>query len=309
MPKKKAETAKTPRKAPPRLAKRSVTEAPPPEAVEIAKRLQKKPGVVCVTWGARRTRGRWFRGLCLSVHVKKKLPASRLGKRCLPKEVDGIRIDVIEVGTPEHHSLSVQSPIDAGALGISTATVMAKKGADAVALLSGHGTSSAGSVAAGTNGESFVGTVAGGAFGSGLSVDWAFATFGGEAQSTSTRHPAANATAPLPLAVTAWPGDKLRQFSVSRGKIVEGILQGTVMGEVVLEGETYTSLLSIVSTKSGGAFSVPGDSGSLIVDGDGRAVAAVVGGKTELNVFYAYDLRRLASAMSPSKYSLFFEDP
>ena len=90
--------------------------------------------------------------------------------------------------------------------------------------------------------------------------------------------------------------------------MVEGIFQGTVVGQIQLEDEVYTSLLSIAATSSGTAFSVPGESGSLIVDTQRRAVGAVVGGRPDKQIFYAYAIQRLAGVISPAKFRLFFKE-
>ena len=86
------------------------TAGPPARVAEIAKELRSMEGVRCVVWGARCTGGRWFRKPCLSVHVKKKLPKARLGKRLLPKSIDGIRIDVIEVAARIYRRTAAPRP-------------------------------------------------------------------------------------------------------------------------------------------------------------------------------------------------------
>lgn len=289
------------RKAGSRKAKPRSVQAPPPLALEAARELRQFPGVVCVVWGQRKTGPKWFREPCLSVHVAKK--KKRVAKdQMLPRELHGFRVDVLEVGAPKPH-LSVRDRVTAGALGASTATVLAPSGANVFALTSGHGTLNASELEL----DSFSGTLLGGRFGDSLSVDWALAKFAGAANELDGVHPATGTQAPLRLAADLPLGQKVRHFSRKRDGLVAGVLQGTVLGEVTLGDDTYTSLLSIVSGASGEPFSVPGDSGSLVVDEDGLALGAIVGGKAALHVFYAYDLSRLEGSLSPARFSLFFE--
>jgi len=289
---------------------RAALPPPPPAVFRIAAQLRDLRGVVCVVWGARKTKNRWFKEPCISVHVKKKRLRHRLKDQLLPPTIDGYRLDVLEVGVPKPHGLGVRSRIDAGPLGVSTATAVAAKGADALALLSGHGALNAanGQIQLIASDDSFPGEVVDGAFGGGLSLDWALANFPGGAGAADATHPLVDASAPIPLANGLVPGEMLEQYSEERGLFVDGILQGTVLGQVSLGPDIYTSLLSIVSRVGGEPFSVPGDSGSLVVDADRRAVGAIVGGKSELHVFYAYDLARLRGALPLSRYRLFFED-
>lgn len=304
---------------------RSVLEAPPTRVVAIAKELQTLTDVVCVVWGSRKTGKRWFHGdRCLSVHVRKKKPKTdytgeplpdtlaglraldlrKVRKRPLPKKIEGYRVDVLEVGKPKHHSLSVKGRLDAGNLGISTPTVVGTKGADAMALVSGHAARDASNVRL----CGFDGGVLSGKFGQGLSVDWALVSFAGAAKNAETNHPAAGTSSPLGLSAALASGAKLTQFSGERGAEVKGILQGVVPSNIHFGGAVYSSLLSILRTSTGPPFSVEGDSGSLIVDEDGLAVAAVVGGDESADTFYAYDLRGLRAELSAANFARFFKD-
>ena len=285
----------------PRKRKLSAGQAPPPLALKAAAELCQRPGVVCVTWGLRKTGRKWFREPCLSVHVAKK--KSRLARdEMLPRELHGFRVDVLEVGAPKPH-VSVRDRVTAGALGASTVTVLAASGSNVLAVTSGHGTLNASELKL----DTLSGTVLAGGFGELLSVDWALAKFPGAAGELDSVHPATGTEAPLRLASELPLGQKVRHFSRKRDSLITGVLQGTVLGEVTLGDDTYTSLVSIVSGASGEPFSVPGDSGSLVVDEDKLAVGAIVGGKAALHVFYAYDLSRLEGSLSSARFSLFFE--
>jgi hypothetical protein len=280
---------------------------------------------VCVVWGSRKRGERWFHDdPCLSVHVNKKGPKSKykgaplpdtlaglralgttkLGTRAFPKAIEGFRIDVLAVGSPKHHSLSAAGRLDTGALGISTPTVVTTSGGDALALVSGHAARDATKVRLG----GFKGSVLQGNFGGGLSVDWALVSFRAAAANTEPSHPATGTNAPLRLARSSAGGASLRHFSRERGVMVDGILQGVVPTNIDFGGAVYSSLLSILRPANGDAFSVEGDSGSLIVDEQGRAVAAVVGGDVNTGTFYAYDLRGLTAELSTVDFARFFKD-
>jgi hypothetical protein len=289
----------------------SLDPAVPPRVLVIAEELRKRPGVVCVVWGSRKKGKRWYhREACISVHVNKKRDPDRLGKQLLPQTIDGYRVDVVEVGKPKLQALGVRHRVDAGALGRSTATLFATRGADAVALLSGHGTLSGANtrVQVSGGGDTIDGSVGPGDFGKGLSVDFAFATFPRAASNIDTSHPELDGSAPFRLTSGPAPGDRVRLFSTKRGMPVSGVFQGTVLGSVELAGESYTSLFSIASRAGQEPFSVVGDSGSLVVDEEGNAAGAIVGGRPDLAVSYAYDLRRLSSALSAARFALFFEE-
>lgn len=62
-------------------------------------RLMAYPNVVGVGIGRRHRQGKTTNELCLVVMVKRKLPASKLPTEdILPRELDGVGIDVIETG-------------------------------------------------------------------------------------------------------------------------------------------------------------------------------------------------------------------
>jgi hypothetical protein len=282
----------------------------PNKVVKIAEELRQLPGVVCVVWGSRKTGKRWIHEPCISVHVKKKLDPDRLGKRKLPKKIAGYRVDVIEAGAPRPHSLSVRDPVDGGNLGSSTATALAVSGNAVAALLSGHATLNAAGreVTIDADGQTFTGKVVNGGFGGGLSADWAFATFSGAAASLDPSHPATNDSSPIAFTRDLSIGDPIQHFSLERGRLVQGFFQGHVIGNVKLGNDVYTSLLSIIPKASAVPFSVPGDSGSLVVDDTLQAVGALIGGKAGVNVFYAYDLTALESMLTAARFGLFFEE-
>jgi hypothetical protein len=277
----------------------------PPAASELAARLCQLQGVVCAVWGSRRKSGRWRHDQkCLSIHVVKKLTErqAKASGRMLEPVIDGIRIDVLQVGKTTAHSLDVKARLNAGPLGLSTPTALARRGKNAVALLSGHGALDTEQVTIG----GFSGDVTGGRFGGGASVDFALADFIGAGASVVTKHPVTDEPTPIPLASDLDSGDRVMQFSGKRGRSFVGILQGPIDGNVKIGGHLFTGLLSIAPATSA-SFSVDGDSGSLVVDEAGRAVGAVVGRASE-SVYYAYDVARLASILSKSTFELFFKE-
>jgi hypothetical protein len=297
--------------------------APPPaRAIAIAVELQTLHGVVCVGWGSRKTGKRvYHKTPCLSVHVGRKgektgrtLPDTLEGlrqldlrkarNRPLPRFIDGFRIDVLHAGRPKLHSLAATERLRAGSFGTSTPTIVTKDGEDALALVSGHGVLNASTVRLG----GVDGSVIRGDFGGGLSVDWALVRFRGAAADVDGTHPAADDRAPLRLGSGLANGARVEQFSGQRGIPVQGILQGIVPTNINFNGSIYSSLLSILRLKNGPSFSVDGDSGSLIVDEQGNAVAAVVGGDIRADTFYAYDLRGLEGELSAAELRFFFRN-
>jgi hypothetical protein len=295
------------------VAKRKAADGPrttapiPDHARKIAAELQQIPGVVCVVWGSRRKSNRWRHDhKCLSAHVERKLAPAKLRKaQLLPKKIDGIWIDVLEVGTPKLHVLSADGRLDSGG-SLSTPTLFARRGADALALVSGHATAEADEVDVSTPEGSFSGQVELRKFAAGASVDFALVKFVGAAAATNTRHPAAEKSTAITLASRLESGDRLRHFSGKRGRSFTGIYQGVVAGNVRIDGHLYTELLSIAPATSA-PFSVAGDSGSLVVDEKGRAVGGVVG-EASASVFYAYEVARLASLLPQSTFGLFFKE-
>lgn len=60
------------------------------------------PNVVGVAEGIRTRRGKPTGDRCLVVYVSRKLPKSKLGaSELLPREIDGVPVDVVEVGKVE----------------------------------------------------------------------------------------------------------------------------------------------------------------------------------------------------------------
>lgn len=286
----------------------------PQTAVDAARELRAFPGVVCVVWGSRKTSGRWYKKPCLSVHVVKKHPRTNLGRRLLPKELNGHRIDVLEVGRPKLHVLDVSALVKAvPGSRKSTITALALDGDDAIALLSGHGVLGASSVTITDGSEAIASGIEAGFAGEGSSVDWALGRCEGGGQEVDTRHRAAGCEPPFPFADGDFPNDTpVMHYSTRRGGLVYGKLQGEVIQEVTIGGSLYTQLLAVRPT-DGMPFSMERDSGSLVVRKDDRvAVGAIVAGPNDSNpaaaVYptYIYDVRRLASAMGSTDFDRFF---
>lgn len=61
--------------------------------------LLKLPGVIGVGVGMRQRGGQWTDEVCIVVSVQNKLPADALDpKEIVPHELDGVPVDVLEVG-------------------------------------------------------------------------------------------------------------------------------------------------------------------------------------------------------------------
>ena len=64
--------------------------------------LMRYPNVIGVSEGIRMKRGKPTGEPCLVVYVKRKVPRARLGKgEVLPRKIDGVPVDVVEVGAVE----------------------------------------------------------------------------------------------------------------------------------------------------------------------------------------------------------------
>jgi hypothetical protein len=79
---------------------------PDAEAAEVRARheaeLMRYPNVVGVADGIASRRGESTGEQCIVVYVSTKVPASELAAEAmLPREVDGVRVDVVEVGRIE----------------------------------------------------------------------------------------------------------------------------------------------------------------------------------------------------------------
>ena len=61
--------------------------------------LMRYPNVIGVAEGVRMRRGKPTGEVCLVVYVERKVPRSKLSEdEILPSEIDGVRVDVVEVG-------------------------------------------------------------------------------------------------------------------------------------------------------------------------------------------------------------------
>lgn len=109
---------------------------------QAARSLATSLDVCGVYWGVRRKDGEWRDEPCLSVQVHKKHPRQRLPlSRMLPRKLDGVPVDVVEVGVIGAASLSHDDPVDAPGHRPSTITCLLRTGhGGCLALVSGHGT-------------------------------------------------------------------------------------------------------------------------------------------------------------------------
>jgi hypothetical protein len=265
--------------------------------------LAKRPGVVCVGWGKRHTKGRWYREPCLSVHVKEKIEPDELGRRKFRKTLHGHRVDVIEVGEPVAHQLDVASLLAAPGIGeFSTVTALTVDGNDGFALTSGHAVAGTNEVTLRDGATTIRGVVEDQAVGTGA-VDWGIVRFANAAAEIDVEHRAVARSCPLPATVDVAQGTAVQHYSARRSGLVGGEVQSVVLTSIEIGGILYTDLLAIMPT-DGVSFSVPRDSGSLVVqESDGLAVGAIVGGpkendpKAASKVSYVYELSRLPKSV------------
>jgi hypothetical protein len=121
-------------------------------------------------------------------------------------------------------------------------------------------------------------------------------------------HPALGTAGPFPVRVAECiPGTKVFQWSWVRGTLIGGLVPSPAYASVSLllddgTSQPYERLLAVRA--KGADFSEPGDSGSLVVDDDYRAVGLLVGVSNDRLTAYVLPVGRLHGALAG--YSSFF---
>lgn len=302
-----------------------------PEAVaQAAAKLARLPGVRGVFWGQRSVGGEWLDEWALCVHVERKVaPEALLEAERIPAEVDGFATDVLEVGAARALSLDhTYAALDGGALARqSTITAVAQdEEGETYVLLSGHGTLPArtGRIVHSFNadggapyavplrasgGGQFACTLLTGALGDGRPVDYALARLEpGEAGDAF--HHAAEGEAPFPLrGRSLQAASELRHYSVGRGGEIVARVRGVSVTPVEFDladgtSASYTEVL-VVDHAAGARFSVAGDSGSMVVDGNREVVGTVLGASLSRPVSYVLQAEALRGRLG-LVFHLFF---
>lgn len=266
----------------------------PPSFAAISRRLMRRKGVVGVFWGvADPGKG----GRCrIRVHVERKIPDDELTPaQAIRSSIDGIRTRVVQVGTPRAQVLTCKEIVRNGSdARVSTQTALIRKNDDEwYALLCGHGTlpiRGGGLVTDFPNsdhgpsvqlhdvssGTSFQAKVIAGRL-TGIQ-DW-----------TIARADVPDGPIDLTSPVTGTYRPSLRTSMLARDEPVRhyscldrASRRGTVAGygRVLLRIDNgmqylYTSTFEVFGQS--GAFSRDGDSGSLVVDANGRAIGILLG--------------------------------
>ncbi|MEM9455269.1 MAG: hypothetical protein AAGF11_13895 [Myxococcota bacterium] len=304
---------------------------------DAARDLLDHPDVVGVMWGDRSKRGRWIDEPCVSVHVLRKQHRSHVApERRLPRTLMGHRVDVVDVGRPRAHWLGHTDEVTARGLPgaeprRSTATLYFTDDDGLIhGLLCGHGVlpmrgrrilraydiggRGRRGAGRGRNSRARVQVVDDRAgFYSGhllrgrcdADEDWALASFPlGKRDDLDAHHLAAGALPPIPRrrgslvrGAKVWHYSRIRGRHKRFGGIVRQV--GLAGVNLLLPDDTdnrYVRVLS-VSGGQGKDFSVPGDSGSLVVDDRGRAVGTVIGGSADGKLSYVLGLQRIESVL------------
>lgn len=285
--------------APP--ARRRVFLSEPPDAARVERALSVLmaiPGVLSAFLGAPSKRGRrYLRGYALCVRVARKGEAVA-GEAYvpIPAEVEGIPTDVEAIGLPSTHALCagqpagvrVNDPADRRTPGTLTAVTF-----EGEALLSGHASlpfRHGAILRAYDGGPSPV--LVGDAFGElsggrlGPREDWARARLVAVVEAV---HPLVGVVPPFSCA-QAIQGTVLRHLSrragACRGRVTS--MGPNVPMPLRLPDGSSNVYAGVYEVEPLGApsFSAPGDSGSLVFDGLGRAVGVVVGGSDQQHRSY-----------------------
>jgi hypothetical protein len=293
--------------------------------------LQGIPGVVGVFWGQRKRGERWTREPCLCVHVQWKRPRSQIpADELFPKQLNGFPIDVLDVGQPLLFSadrvLDHTDEIMAPGLGNprnGTITALAYTPAGTMALLSGHvalpleqGTILRDFQTAGQPGlvrfidpvaTDIPGYVQRGQFSNGRAVDWALVSIPDiDYSELMTKHYAAGTGTPLPVCTTPLEAEALvYHYSrlQPRRRLFRGRIRQVTVGELGFTAPdgtqaTYSEVI-VISSPAEHPFSLPGDSGSLVVDGNERVIGSVIGGTQDGTTSYVAPIQALLPCLGP----------
>lgn len=259
------------------------------------------PGVVCVCVGAPRRKGRWHNNdVALCVHVQKKRPLGELDvPERLEEQFPNIPLDILEVGTPKAHYLDAKDMVKASGGRSGAITCLTAYEGTVYALLSGHvvlpyaGHAIRRDYSGGcrvdfhdAGGAYYTGVVVAGHLGEGRAMDYALVKVDTPAVGIADLHHVATRGYPPHRIRSSFPAvnAELTQYSPLSGRRrpFVGRRRQQSISTIQLELPdgtlgTYDDTIVVDSTSSG-AFSRPGDSGSLVVDTEKRVVGTVLGG-------------------------------
>jgi hypothetical protein len=294
-----------------------------------ASELRRFPGVAAVAWGQPRRAGVWDARPALVAHVQAKCDPARKSD-WIPPAIDGYATDVLEVGRSVtvsgvfDHSDRVLAATSAGRTRISTPTLLQRAGDRFMALVSGHGTLPllAGAFATPSGDPvrlddpsfgSLDGALVRGAIGRGL--DFALAEFASADADIWTGWHLVAGPPPITRRATALsPGERLYHYSILNGRRtrIAGTYRQDVLDDVELEDAfaglvNLGALLFVESFDVHWPFALPGDSGSLVVDAQGRAVGVIVGSTADRRFAYVMTFGNLGLVLSAEELGWFLQ--
>ena len=303
----------------------------PPEARQLAAELAGRPGVTGCFWGSRRRRGVWQSENVLSVHVRRK--SSRADGQ-IPESRYGISTDVIAVGSVSLHAMIDTADFvratSASDRRRSAVSALGLDGDRIVALLSGHGTlRTAGSGfqsgpwpaddapwvkvvdedSTARLAELVDGVVA-------PDLDFALAELPNlDPDEVLLGHTLASSPI-VARSASMVQNERLVHFSPMRGRSMAGRYVQTQLltaegGLTATDGESEVVLRDVLVVRpiaGEPAFSVAGDSGSLVFDADRRAVGVVVAGTEAGDLSYVLPLNQTFEDRLGKNFQCFFEN-
>jgi hypothetical protein len=276
--------------------------------------LVERPGVVGVFRGTKRKGGIATSELSLIVHVVRKVRAAELPKDTLiPATVDGLSVDVVEVGKPRLHAVDTFDQVTTGTRTSTITAIAPNPNGGSWVLGSGHGLLpiAGGAFASGiwANGDIVNVTHEPGVTGAlwfgaiGTVKDFAVARFP-ELSGADVRFGHSFASLPIPFRTDpVQPNETVKHEATSRGFSIRGTVATPVSGQVVAfqsDGSAVTRFLDVVAvtSDSNDPFSVAGESGSLVFDSQNRAIGVVVGGTPSMT-YVLCDFGALRDGLGP----------
>lgn len=256
------------------------------------------------------------------------------GDDLIPARIGRYATDVIEAGAPICHGLldTTDSAVTNGpffrrsssisAVGISSEGVFA--------LLSGHGALPArdGKIVRGgswdvpgkrprveisePNGSLFAGEILRGAITP--RSDAALVTFAGLAPERAFRgHLFSHGRVPALLSPPKL-GTRVKQYGTVRRATMTGVVRQVLSSNSIRLGmpdqtrSDYADIFLVSPNPFQGAFSVPGESGSLVITDKNEAIGTIVGGSSDGSVSYVLGLGGVKSMLGKRFSALFFEE-
>jgi len=298
------------------------TQKIPPKGRAVATKLSRLPGVLGVFWGTGRKGAEWTREGVLCVHVQRKWQPPRAQR--IESVYDGIRTDIVAVGEIRHHSIvDTADRVSAFSRASSISAFAEDHDGNVLALLSGHGTLK-------TNGSSFIpgpwpdatapwadlvddhtthytAQLRDGAVTPDMDFSLA-APFDLESDQVLLGHQ----MAALPITVRRSRlaiGDTVIHSSSMRGRTISGqVVHSTALGALHDGAGVEINHPIVVKANHGeSAFSVEGDSGSLVFDEDRQAVGFVVAGASNFVVGYLMPFTPQLQTRMAGAFPMFFE--